>query len=95
MGGSVNVWVSAMDSVAGIITLSADVEADRLERWRAAIESRYGRVSTKVQGTQRMMQWVRRGRMVRLTWKTDRGDRVASVSLVDGRVLDAWGRASQ
>jgi hypothetical protein len=42
-----------------------------------------------------MMQWVRRGRMLRLTWKTDRGDRVASVSLVDGRVLDAWGRASQ
>ncbi len=95
MGGSVNVWVSAMDSVAGIITLSADVAADRLERWRATIEARYGRVSTKVQGTQRMMQWVRRGRMLRLTWKTDRGDRVASVSLVDGRVLDAWGRASQ
>ena len=95
MGGSVNVWISAMDSVAGIITLSADVEADRLDRWRAAIESRYGRVSTKVQGTQRMMQWVRRGRMLRLTWKTDRGDRVASVSLVDGQVLDAWGRAPQ
>jgi hypothetical protein len=95
MGGSVNVWVSAMDSVAGIITLSADVKEDRLERWRATIEARYGRVSTKVQGTQRMMQWVRRGRMLRLTWKTDRGDRVASVSLVDGRVLDAWGRASR
>ena len=95
MGGAVNVWVSAMDSVAGIITLSTEVEGDRLDRWRAAIESRYGRVSTKVQGTQRMMQWVRRGRMLRLTWKTDRRERVASVSLVDGRVLDAWGRASK
>ncbi len=39
-----------------------------------------------------MMQWVRRGRMLRLTWRTDRRGRTASVSLVDGRVLDAWGR---
>ena len=39
-----------------------------------------------------MMQWVRRGRMLRLTWRKERGDKVASVSLVDGRVLDGWGR---
>ena len=38
-----------------------------------------------------MMQWVRRGRMLRLTWRTERGERTASVSLVDGRVLDGWG----
>jgi hypothetical protein len=38
------------------------------------------------------MQWVRQGRMLRLTWRIERGKKVASVSLVDGRVLDAWGR---
>ena len=40
-----------------------------------------------------MMQWVRRGRMIRLTWRMEKGNRTASVSLIDGHVLDAWGRA--
>ena len=92
MGGAVKVWVSAIDSVAGVITLSAGVAGETLDRWRQRIESRYGRVGAKAQGSQWMMQWVRRGRMLRLTWRTDRGERTASVSLVDGRVLDAWGR---
>ena len=88
LGGAVQVWASARDSVAGVITLSADVDEPTLARWRAAIESRYGRVSTKAQGSQRMMQWVRRGRMLRLTWRSERRGRTASVSLVDGRVLE-------
>jgi len=92
MGGVVKVWVSAIDSVAGVITLSAGVDAETLDRWRRRIEARYGRVGAKAQGAQWMMQWVRRGRMLRLTWRTDRGKRTASVSLVDGRVLDEWGR---
>jgi len=92
MGGAVKVWVSAIDSVAGVITLSAAVDGETLDRWRERIEARYGRVGAKSQGSQRMMQWVRRGRMLRLTWRTDRGERTASVSLVDGRVLDEWGQ---
>ena len=28
--------------------------------------------------------------MLRLTWRIERGEKTASVSLVDGRVLDAW-----
>ena len=93
LGGTVNLWVSAMDSVAGVITLSSDLTGDRLDRWRRRIESRYGRVGVRARGTEWMMQWVRRGRMLRLTWRTDRGARAASVSLVDGRVLDGWGRS--
>jgi hypothetical protein len=92
MGGAVKVWVSAIDSVAAVITLSAGVDGETLDRWRQRIESRYGRVGAKAQGSQWMMQWVRRGRMLRLTWRTDRGERTASVSLVDGRVLDQWGQ---
>jgi hypothetical protein len=91
LGGVVEVWASAIDSVAGVVTLSAGVDEGRLDTWRRAIESRYGRVKVQTQGSQRMMQWVRRGRMLRLTWRTDRGKRTASVSLVDGRVLDQWG----
>jgi len=92
LGGPVRLWISAIDSVASVITLSAPVAPGRLEAWRRALERRYGRVEVRAQGTQRMMQWVRRGRMLRLTWRTDREGITASVSLVDGPVLDAWGR---
>ena len=91
LGGALSIWVSAMDSAAGVIALSAPVDAATLDRWRRGLETRYGRVSAKAQGSQWMMQWVRRGRMLRLTWRMENGERVASVSLVDGRVLDAWG----
>ena len=75
------------------MTLSADVSADQLDAWRAELERSYGRVGAQVQGNQWMMQWVRKGRMIRLTWRTEKGNRVASVSLIDGHVLDAWGRS--
>jgi hypothetical protein len=80
-----------MDSAAGIITLSAAVDSSGLRRWRDDLERRYGRVPVRTQGGQSMLQWVRRGRMLRLTWRHERGGLTASVSLVDGRVLDAWG----
>jgi hypothetical protein len=92
LGQHVSLWVSAIDSVASVITLSSSVSAGQLDRWRQTIERRYGRVNATVQGSQWMMQWVRQGRMLRLTWRIERGEKVASVSLVDGRVLDAWGR---
>jgi hypothetical protein len=92
LGSSLHLWVSAMDSVAGVITLSSDVTADQLARWRESIEQRYGKVDAQVQGAQRMMQWVRHGRMLRLTWRTENRRKTASVSLVDGPVLDGWGR---
>lgn len=92
LGERVNLWVSAIDSVASVITLSSTVSAGQLDHWRRTIERRYGRVDATVQGSQWMMQWVRQGRMLRLTWRIERGQKVASVSLVDGRVLDAWGR---
>ena len=91
LGVPVEVWVSAIDSVSGVLTLSAELDAKTLDRWRRRIEASYGRVTIRAQGSQRMMQWVRRGRMLRLTWRTERGKRTASVSLVDGRVLDRWG----
>ena len=91
-GRTVSVWISAMDSVAGIMTLSTVVAPGQLERWREGLERQYGQVGKQVQGRQSMLQWVRRGRMLRLTWRQERGEKVASVSLVDGHVLDGWGR---
>jgi hypothetical protein len=92
LGERVSLWVSAIDSAASVITLSSSVSAGQLDRWRQTIERRYGRVDATVQGSQWMMQWVHQGRMLRLTWRIERGEKVASVSLVDGRILDAWGR---
>jgi hypothetical protein len=92
-GTRIDVWVSAIDSMAGVITLSGVVAPNRLDFWRRALLDRYGEVGAKVQGSQSMLQWVRRGRMLRLTWRLEAGGKVASVSLVDGRVLDNWGRA--
>ena len=53
---SVQVWVSAMDSLAGVITLSGVVADGQLEHWRGTLEGSYGRVGARVQGTQRMLQ---------------------------------------
>ena len=92
-GSNVKVWLSAIDSSTAVLTLSSDVGPDQLDGWRNALERAYGRVGAEVQGPQWMMQWVRPGRMMRLTWRVGGGERVASVSLVDGRVLDAWGRS--
>jgi hypothetical protein len=89
--GPLHVWVSAMDSSAGVITLSAALDSGALGTWRRDLERRYGRVAVRTQGGQSMLQWVRRRRMLRLTWRSERGELTASVSLVDGRVLDAWG----
>jgi hypothetical protein len=93
LAGPMDVWISAIDSVAGVITLSALVEPEQLDRWRQALQESYGLVGKRVQGSQSMLQWVRRGRMIRLTWRLEARGKVASVSLVDGRVLDDWGRA--
>jgi hypothetical protein len=94
-GGRIDVWISAIDSMAGVITLSGVVAPDRLDFWRRALLDHYGEVGAKVQGSQSMLQWVRRGRMLRLTWRLEAGGKIASVSLVDGHVLDDWGRAQR
>jgi hypothetical protein len=85
------IWVSAIDSTAGVITLSASVDGATLRKWRDGLTRRYGPVQTATQGSQKMMQWVRRGRMLRLTWRPEGDGTTASISLVDGHVLDGWG----
>ncbi len=88
----VAIWVSAIDSAAGVIALSAPVSPATLRAWRDQLTRHYGAVETATQGKQKMMQWVRRGRMLRLTWRPEGQGTTASVSLVDGLVLDRWGR---
>lgn len=91
-GRPMDLWLSAMDSSSGVLTLSSPVSGIELDAWRADLETAFGVVNANVQGPQWMLQWVRQGRMLRLTWKIENGAKVASVSLVDGWVLDNWGR---
>lgn len=88
----VEVWLSAIGLRAAILILKTDGSPAQLELWRDDLSRRYGHVETRVQGSQRMMQWVRQGRMIRLTWRTDRWAPAISVSLVDGNILDGWGK---
>jgi hypothetical protein len=92
-GRAVDLWLSAIDSAAGVLTVSSTLTGVDLDRWKTTLEQAYGVVDANVQGSQWMLQWVRQGRMLRLTWRIERGAMVTSVSLVDGRVLDGWGRA--
>lgn len=88
----VEVWLSVIGLRAAILILKTDGSPAQLELWRGDLSRRYGHVETRVQGAQRMMQWVRQGRMIRLTWRTDRWAPAISVSLVDGNILDNWGK---
>ncbi len=91
-GEPLALWASIVDSSTSILTLSGPVSGVQLDEWKTALQSDYGEVGAQVQGSQWMMQWVRQGTMIRLTWRIENGAKVASVSLVDGRILDAWGR---
>jgi len=83
-------WMSAIDGNTGVMTIAGNFAPDELDMLRADLEKRYGRVGAKVQNDQWMMQWVRKGTMLRLTWRARQGAKAASVSLVDGNILDNW-----
>ena len=86
----VSVWLAAVDSLTGVVTVSATLGTADFERWRDALESAYGPEPATVQDTQGMVQWIRGTQMLRLTWRYAPGRIETSVSLVDGPVLDGW-----
>ena len=89
-GRSVDLWASMIDGRAAVLTLSARLPEARFARWREFLEGRYGVVPEKRQGPMRMLQWVRNGRMLRLSWRAKGRDFETSVSMVDGPLLDGW-----
>jgi len=95
VGQHLDLWLSSVDSAVSILTLSTTLTDSALAVWRRALVHHYGQVSTQVQGPQRMMQWIRRNTMLRLTWRSGNGALEVSLSLVDGTLLDAWGRSTE
>jgi len=86
----VSIWLAAVDSLTGVVTVSAKLAPAEFLRWRGELEAVYGPRPATVQGTQGMVQWIRGTQMLRLTWRAGATRIEASVSLVDGPVLDGW-----
>lgn len=88
---TVDLWLSTVDDTASILTLSAPLTTSRLDRWREFLVGSYGASAPSVRGPVTMLQWISDGRMLRLAWRPRGRGFDASVSMVDGRVLDGWG----
>lgn len=89
-GRSVDLWASIIDGRTAITTLESQLSEARFARWRALLEGRYGPAAERHQGPMTVLQWVRRGQMLRLSWRSKGRDVEASVSLIDGALLDGW-----
>ena len=85
-------WLSARDSLVAVLTISGPVSPVQLQAWRSSLVSAYGETAVVEQGSQSMLQWIRHRQMLRLTWRKFTDSTAASVSLVDGPLLDGWGR---
>lgn len=88
----VDLWVSALDSLVAILTISGTVSPVQFTGWRSSLISAYGETTAVEQGSQSMLQWIRHRQMLRLTWRQFSDSTSASVSLVDGPLLDGWDR---
>ena len=95
LGQHLDLWLSSVDSAVSVLTLSTTLTDTALAAWRRALVRHYGPASTQTQGTQRMMQWIRANTMLRLTWRIEGGAALTSLSLVDGALLDSWGRSTE
>ena len=89
-GRNVDLWASLIDGRTAITTLEAQLSGARFERWRELLEGRYGPTPERHQGPMTVLQWVRHRQMLRLSWRSKGRDVEASVSLIDGALLDGW-----
>ncbi len=80
---------SVVDSASAVILLRSTVSAKELEAMRTELAESLGRPNYRKQGGQTSFEWVRGGSMMRLTSRAEKGVIQLSVSLVDGKVLDA------
>jgi hypothetical protein len=78
-----------VDGISGVILLKTTLASSKeLEAIRTGLTSSLGRPNYRKQASQTSFEWVRAGRMMRLTSRTERGQLQLSVSLVEGQVLD-------
>ncbi|MDZ4674942.1 MAG: hypothetical protein SGI84_10835 [Gemmatimonadota bacterium] len=81
--------VSLVDGLVGIALVSARLPAEQVADWHATLVNAYGEVDPQRRPGQESFQWIRARQMLRLTVRREAGGLVASVSLLDGRLLDS------
>ncbi|MEO8031261.1 MAG: hypothetical protein ABJC74_17640 [Gemmatimonadota bacterium] len=91
-GRELRLWLSAVDSATSVMTLATRMTVTGLLRWQGELAEQFGSARERSRGRQHSLQWIRANTMMRLTWRPEAGGLMASVSLVDGGRLDAWGR---
>lgn len=80
---------SLVDGHVGVAMVAAPLAAERIGDWHDQLTRRYGDAPPRRSPGQESFQWIRDRRMIRLTVRRETGGLVASVSLVDGRLLDS------
>jgi hypothetical protein len=83
-----NLLASMVDGNAAILLLTAPFDAPRLTAFREELTQALGRPNLNSRGGQDSFEWVRAGRMLRLTSRHQGGRLEVAVSLVEGRLLD-------
>lgn len=91
-GGTIAITASLVRDSAAILLLRATTDSTGASHLARDLSARFGRVSPRMdRGGQMTWQWVRQGRMLRLSTRPESGAITASLSLVDGRILDGLG----
>jgi hypothetical protein len=80
---------SLVDSTSAVILLKTTASKDELTSLRTTLTKSLGRPNYRQQAGQTSYEWIRAGRMMRLTSRTEKGALQLAVSLVDGAALDA------
>lgn len=79
---------SLIQDSAAVILVSVGSSAPEVARLREALAEELGRPNLRRQADQEAYEWVRAGRMMRLTARSEAGRVTMSVSLVEGSLLD-------
>ncbi len=87
--GVLSVTASMVDGAVGVALVSATLAPTRIGDWHAALTDRYGDAPVQRRPGQEHFQWILDRRMLRLTVRREAARLTASVSLVDGRLLDS------
>lgn len=86
--GILSLIASFVDGRLAIMLLAGPVDRKVLAVWREGLQTTYGSVTPRTDHGQETWQWIRQRQMLRLTTRREAGTQVASVSLIDGPLLD-------
>lgn len=85
------VIATTVDGTAGVLLLRASIDSKGFDALREEWTARLGRPNLKHLANLDSYQWIRAGRMLKLTGRNERGRYEVTVSLVEGVVLDRLG----